>query len=168
MNDLLQYKEYYATIHFSAEDEVFYGKIIGINDLISFEGSTVKELKKAFCEAVDDYLETCAQIKKTPEKTYKGSFNVRIPSELHRQAALTAAMKNMSLNDFVRYALDFTVLKITEPDKKKKLQTFLFLFTIIAPALMAGVLLWHQITNIIFYLKFFNILSLFSFPFSFL
>lgn len=111
MNDLLHYKEYYATIHFSAEDEVFYGKIIGINDLVSFEGTTVAQLKKAFREAVDDYLETCAELGKEPEKLYKGSFNIRIPSELHREAALQASIKNMSLNDFVRFAIDYTLSK---------------------------------------------------------
>lgn len=114
MNDILQYKDYYATVHFSAEDEVFYGKIIGINDLVSFEGTTVKELKIAFEEAVEDYLETCRELKRKPDKTYKGSFNVRIPSELHRQAALFSAVKNMSLNDFVRYAIDFTLAKAAE------------------------------------------------------
>jgi predicted HicB family RNase H-like nuclease len=103
-----------TTVHFSAEDEVFYGKIIGINDLVSFEGTTVKELKIAFEEAVEDYLETCRELKKEPDKTYKGSFNVRIPSELHRQAALFSAVKNMSLNDFVRYAIDFTLAKAAE------------------------------------------------------
>lgn len=60
----------------SADDEVFYGKILGINDLVNFEGASVKQLKKAFKEAVDDYLELCAEIGKTPEKTYKGTFNV--------------------------------------------------------------------------------------------
>ena len=114
MNDILQYKDYYATAHFSAEDEVFYGKIIGINDLVSFEGTTVKELKMAFEEAVEDYLDTCREVKKQPDKTYKGSFNVRIPSDLHRQAALFSAVKNMSLNDFVRYAIDFTLTKAAE------------------------------------------------------
>lgn len=105
MTDVLEYKTYYGEVHFSAEDEVFYGKIIGINDLVTFEGSTVKELKKAFNEAVDDYLDTCKELGKEPEKTYKGSFNVRIPSELHRQAARHAALRKMTLNDFVRYAI---------------------------------------------------------------
>lgn len=109
MNDVLQYKEYFATVHYSALDEVFVGKLIGINDLVSFEGTTVEELKMAFHEAVDDYLDTCAQLGKEPEKVYKGSFNVRIPSELHRLAAIQAAVKDMSLNDFVRYAIDFTL-----------------------------------------------------------
>lgn len=111
MNDILEYKGYYANIHFSGEDDVFYGKLIGINDLIMFEGNSVKDLKKAFKEAVDDYLETCETVVKTPEKTYKGVFNVRIPSDLHRQAALFAAIKKVSLNDFVRYAIDITIAK---------------------------------------------------------
>src|SRR5450631_2254778 len=111
MNDILKYKDYLASIQFNANDEVFHGKILGINDLVNFEGTTVKELKKAFAEAVEDYLETCELLKKNPDKTYKGSFNVRIPQELHRQAAITSAKKNMSLNDFVRYAIDFTLTR---------------------------------------------------------
>ena len=59
MNDILEYKGYYADIHFSANDEVFFGKLIGISDLVSFEGNSVNELKEAFIEAVEDYLETC-------------------------------------------------------------------------------------------------------------
>jgi len=113
MNDILQYKGYFASVQFSAEDEVFFGKLLGINDLVSFEGTTVKELKDAFKEAVEDYLETCKELEKDPEKMYKGSFNVRIPSELHRQAALVSAGKNMSLNDFVRYAIDLALSKTT-------------------------------------------------------
>lgn len=109
MNDLLHYKGYYADIHFSAEDEVFFGRVIGINDLVNFEANSVKGLKKAFLEAVEDYLKTCRELNKTPDKTYKGSFNVRIPSELHRQAAIFAAIKNITLNDFVRYAIDYTI-----------------------------------------------------------
>jgi len=111
MNDILQYKGYYADIHFSSEDEVFYGKLIGINDLVSFEADSVKGLKKAFKDAIEDYLQTCKTLNKTPDKTYKGSFNVRIPSELHKEAAMFAAIKKITLNDFVRYAIDFTISK---------------------------------------------------------
>ena len=110
MNDVLQYKDYLASIHFSSEDEVFFGKILGIDDLVSFEGASVKELKKAFKEAVEDYIETCKQIGKEPNKTYKGTFNVRIGAETHRDAALYAAMNNISLNDFVKTAIDFALI----------------------------------------------------------
>ena len=116
MNDIIQYKGYFATVHFSADDDVFYGKILAINDLVSFEGSTVRELKKAFHQAVDDYLETCKTLNKEPDKAYKGSFNVRIPAELHREAANYSAVKDMSLNDFVRFAIDFTLRKAGDPN----------------------------------------------------
>jgi predicted HicB family RNase H-like nuclease len=120
MNDILQYKGYYAEIHFSSEDEVFFGKLIGINDLVNFEADSVKALKTSFIEAVEDYLTTCKKLGKEPEKTYKGSFNVRIPSELHRQAALIAAIKNLTLNDFVRHAIDLTISKENMDLKKQR------------------------------------------------
>ena len=137
MNDILQYKTYLATVHFSAEDEVFYGEIIGINDLVSFEGTTVKELKKAFHEAVDDYIATCEEVGKEPEKTYKGSFNVRIPMELHRQAAIYATVNKISLNDLVRKAIDIVVNKA--PDTQTT-SLVLFIITLLSPALGAGFL----------------------------
>ena len=121
MNDVLQYKGYYADIHFSAEDEVFFGKIVGVDDLVNFEADSVKGLKKAFGEAVEDYLKTCSELGKQAEKTYKGSFNVRIPSDLHRQAAMVAYLKKISLNDFVKYALDSTISKEgIDMSKKRK------------------------------------------------
>lgn len=109
MNDILEYKNYLASVHFSAADDVFYGKVLAINDLISFEGASVKELKAAFEEAVEDYLETCLEVGKAPDKTYKGTFNVRVSSDLHKQAALFAAVHNITLNDFVKKALAFTL-----------------------------------------------------------
>lgn len=109
MNDILQYRDYYASIHFSSEDEVFYGKVLGINDLVSFEGSSVKQLKKAFHGAVEDYLETCRALGKEPDKTYKGTFNVRIPTDLHKEAATFAALNNVSLNDFVKTAIHYAL-----------------------------------------------------------
>ncbi|MFD1258068.1 type II toxin-antitoxin system HicB family antitoxin [Mucilaginibacter terrae] len=109
MNDILKYKDYHASVHFSTNDEVFYGKILGVNDLISFEGSSVTELKTAFEEAVEDYLETCNAIGKHPDKSYKGTFNVRVSSFLHKEASLFAAAHNLTLNEFVKVALSFTL-----------------------------------------------------------
>jgi predicted HicB family RNase H-like nuclease len=120
MNDVLEYKGYLGEIRFSNEDEIFYGKIVGINDLVNFEGNSVKQLKKAFRDAVDDYLQTCEVLGKEPDKTYKGSFNVRISSELHREAARYAISNGMSLNDFVRYALDYTVTRRLVPSASSR------------------------------------------------
>ena len=89
---------------------MFYGKLLGIDDLVNFEGASVKELKKAFHEAVNDYLETCEELGKEPNKTYKGTFNVRISTDLHKSAAVYAAMNNISLNDFVKTAIDYALL----------------------------------------------------------
>jgi predicted HicB family RNase H-like nuclease len=106
MKDLLTYKDFIGSVHFSAEDEVFHGKIEGISDLITFEGQSVSELVNAFQEAVDDYIELCSEVGKEPERPFKGSFNVRIPSELHRKAAKKAAIMGISLNQLVQKALE--------------------------------------------------------------
>jgi predicted HicB family RNase H-like nuclease len=99
-----------ASVHFSSEDDVFFGKLLGIDDLVNFEGGSVKELKRAFHEAVDDYLETCQGLGKEPNKTYKGTFNVRISTDLHKAAAIYAASNNISLNEFVKTAINFALL----------------------------------------------------------
>ena len=109
MKDYLTYKTYLGTVNYSAEDEVFYGKVHGINDLITFEGISVGELKSAFKESVDDYLETCKVLDKQPDKTFKGSFNVRISTELHKRAAFIASEKSISLNDFVKKAISYAI-----------------------------------------------------------
>jgi predicted HicB family RNase H-like nuclease len=101
MSDVLKYKDYLGSVHFSAEDEVFYGKLEGINDLVTFEADTVAKLKKAFRESVEDYLDLCKQTGKEPDKMYKGSFNVRIKPELHKMAAWKAMQSGMSLNQLI-------------------------------------------------------------------
>ncbi len=106
MKDVLIYKGYIGSVHYSTDDNVFYGRIEGIRDLILFEGRAVDELKKAFHEAVDDYLEFCKKVNKKPEKPYRGSFNIRISPEMHKQIAIRAAMAGTSLNQFVQKALE--------------------------------------------------------------
>lgn len=82
MKDLMIYKDYFGSVHYSAKDEVFYGKIEGINDSITYEGSSVSELKAAFEESVMDYLELRRLNGKEPEKIYKGTFNWIKPSRI--------------------------------------------------------------------------------------
>lgn len=107
--NVLEHKGYVASISYSAEDEVFYGKVFGINDLVSFEAESAKELKSVFIEAVEDYLKTCAEVGKDPDKQFKGIFNVRISSSLHKDAATMAVKNQLSLNDFVGKAIQFAV-----------------------------------------------------------
>jgi predicted HicB family RNase H-like nuclease len=101
----LEYKGYTGTIEYSAEDGLLYGKVLGINGLISYEGETGKDLEADFREAINAYLEDCTSSGKKPEKPFKGSFNVRIPAELHQKAALMAMEAKESLNSFVAEAI---------------------------------------------------------------
>jgi predicted HicB family RNase H-like nuclease len=106
MKDVMQYNNFIGSVHFNADDEIFYGKIEGINDLATFEGESVKNLKKAYEEAVEVYLHLCEQVGKPALKSYKGSFNVRIPQELHRQTVQKALMSGISLNQLIQKALE--------------------------------------------------------------
>ncbi len=106
MTDKLLYKEFIGTVHFSAKDSVFYGKVEGINDLVTFEGDNVQDLKTSFEEAVEDYIALCAELGKEPMKSFKGSFNVRITPKLHSKAFKFASLKGTSLNQLVSEAIE--------------------------------------------------------------
>lgn len=103
--NIMEYKGYTGTVEFSAENNILFGKVIGINGLVSYEGESVSELRRDFEEAVDDYLEMCRENGTEPQKCYKGSFNVRISPELHRTLAVFATSNNMTLNSVVEQAL---------------------------------------------------------------
>lgn len=106
MKDALKYKNFIGTVQFSSEDETFYGKIEGINDLVTFEGSSVQELSSAFQEAAEDYIVICKEAGKPIEKSYKGSFNIRIDPDLHRAAARKAIQEGITLNQLVENAIE--------------------------------------------------------------
>ncbi|MBI9069035.1 MAG: type II toxin-antitoxin system HicB family antitoxin [Salinivirgaceae bacterium] len=110
----LEYKRYTGSIEYSKEDDLLYGKVLGIKGLISFEGKTGKDLELDFIEAIEEYLSDCKQQGITPEKPFKGSFNVRIPTELHQKAALLAMKDKMSLNNFVAESIRERVFRETE------------------------------------------------------
>ncbi len=93
---------YFQRVELSETDQILFGKVQGIRSLISYEGTTVSELVKDFRSAVDDYLELCSAEGKTPEKAFKGSFNVRFKNpDLHKKAAVYAYNHSVSLNSVV-------------------------------------------------------------------
>jgi predicted HicB family RNase H-like nuclease len=101
MKDMMEYKGYYGSVHYSDEDRIFYGKIEFVRALVSYEGTDVKSLRKAFEEAVNDYILTFKKLGKEPENVFKGSFNIRIGSKLHRKIALGALEKGITLNKYI-------------------------------------------------------------------
>ena len=105
MKNILKYKDFIGSVNFSAEDRAFYGKIEGINDLVTFEGTNVDELEEGFKFMVEEHLNDCEQEGKLAEKSYKGSFNVRITPDLHRQAAQIASVEGITLNQLIQRAI---------------------------------------------------------------
>jgi len=104
-NVLKPYKGYSGYVHYSPTDEIFYGKIEAIADLVTFEADSAKQLRLEFEAAVDDYLAYCREEGKEPNKPFKGVFNVRVGADLHRKAVLVALAKGMKLNELVTKAV---------------------------------------------------------------
>jgi predicted HicB family RNase H-like nuclease len=105
MTNILKHNGYQARVQFDAEDGVFVGHIAGIDDIIGFHSDTVEGLIAAFREAVEDYLETCKQIGKSPEKSYSGNVFLRVDEEIHARAVMAAELTGRSLNEFGEDAL---------------------------------------------------------------
>ena len=105
MTNVLSHKGYVAAVEFDAEDGLFFGRVAGIADGVGFHADTVGGLVEAFEEAVDDYLETCERIGKTPEKPYSGRVFLRVDPSLHAKVAIAADVAGMSINQFGQDAL---------------------------------------------------------------
>jgi len=107
----MTYKGYLGSVAFSEKDNVFFGKIEGINGLVNFEGESVKELTDAFHEAVDDYLAYCKDEGIEPDKSYSGVLNVRLTPAIHRQITILARQAGLTLNAYIKDALEEKVEK---------------------------------------------------------
>lgn len=104
MKEPFEYKGYFGSIELSLEDNLLFGKLLYIKDLISYSAGTPAELFDAFKHAVDDYLETCAELGDKPEQPFKGSLGIRLTPELHKDCALSAIRQNISLNEWIKLA----------------------------------------------------------------
>ena len=104
--DILKYKDYEGTAELDMSRRVCRGKILFIDDLVTYEAASPAELQTEFEAAVDDYIDTCATLGREPQKPLRGQFNVRVPPALHKAAALRALAENVSLNDVAVRALD--------------------------------------------------------------
>jgi len=114
MNNTFAFKGYVGSAEVDTESKALVGKLLFIRDVIAYSAETPDGLEKAFREAVDDYLETCKQLGQEPDFPCKGSFNVRVGVDLHREVAMCARAKGMGLNEFVCHAL---TIAIQRPDR---------------------------------------------------
>ena len=117
----MEYKGYYAKVEFDDDADIFHGEVVNLRDVITFEGETVQQLKQAFQDSVDDYLEFCAKSGENPEKPYSGKFVVRIEPELHKNVTVEVRRAGLSLNawvaDTISKALSGTTTKDIHPDR---------------------------------------------------
>lgn len=109
MSNLLLYKNYNGTVEYSKENSCLFGKIVVIKSLLSYEGYSIQELEQDFQNVIDEYLADCKERNVDPEQPYKGTFNVRISPELHRNIAVYAIEHGKSLNAAVEEAIGYMV-----------------------------------------------------------
>lgn len=101
----MNYKNYSARIEYSDEDACFIGHIAGIRDVVGFHGESVSELRAAFEEAVDDYLETCQKLNRAPQRTYSGKVTLKIDPIFHAQVAMLAEAQGKSVSAWAKEIL---------------------------------------------------------------
>ena len=106
MKDLMNYKNYYGSVHFDDKELFLYGKLEFIRALVTYEATEAKSLRREFEESVDEYLQLCEQEGIEPEKPFKGTFNVRLGKDLHKRVALAAEREDTTINAFVKQALE--------------------------------------------------------------
>jgi len=102
----MRYKDYVAKVEYDDAIEAFHGEVVNIQDTVTFEGKSVRELQKAFRESVEDYAAFCAEEGREPDKPYSGRFMLRVSPDLHRRLARAAKTRGLSLNAYVEERLD--------------------------------------------------------------
>lgn len=113
--EILKYKEFEGSAELDMKRNVCRGKILYIDDAVTYESASIQDLQNEFEEAVDDYIETCKQIGKDAQKSCRGQFNVRVSPELHRAATRRSISDDTSLNDVVYRALQAYLASNTTP-----------------------------------------------------
>jgi predicted HicB family RNase H-like nuclease len=111
---MIEYRGYTGVFEFDPSIDAFHGRLVGLQDVVTFQGTSLDELRQEMAESVEDYLEFCTEVGKEPERPYRGEFLVRTTPELHRAASIEAEASGMSLNAWVEAAIT-SVVKETRP-----------------------------------------------------
>ena len=106
---MLNYKGYTGHVEFDNEAELFHGEVLDLRDVVTFQGRSVAELKKAFEASVDDYLEFCKERGEEPDKPFSGKLMLRLPPELHRKVYTSSKDEGKSLNQWIAERLERAV-----------------------------------------------------------
>lgn len=98
---MMKYKGYIGHVEYDDEAKIFHGDVLGIKDVVTFQGKTVDEIEKSFKESVDDYLAFCKKRGEEPDRPFSGKFNLRIPPNLHAKISFAARINGESLNSYI-------------------------------------------------------------------
>jgi predicted HicB family RNase H-like nuclease len=109
MSDVMKYKDYIAKVSYDAEAKLFHGQVVGMNDIVTFQGRSVEELEKALEESIEDYLALCKEDSANPQKSFSGNFPVRTSPEIHGFLYATSKILGLSLGDTVGLMTNFFV-----------------------------------------------------------
>ncbi len=109
---MMEYKGYIGHVEFDDDAEIFHGEVINTRDVITFQGKTVEEIKQAFRDSVEDYLEYCTKLGQQPEKPFTGKFMLRIPPDLHRKIYVAAKQSGESINAWIKDQLAHSVERV--------------------------------------------------------
>lgn len=112
----MKYKGYQGHVNYDDEAKIFHGEVIGLRDVITFQGTSVEELEQALKDSVDEYLDFCKELGRAPEKPFSGKLVLRLPPEMHERAAFEAKTHGMSLNSWINDAIKQL---IGSPDRNK-------------------------------------------------
>ena len=116
----MKYKGYQGIVTFDEDAKIFHGEVVGLKDIITFQGKTVDELEQAFKDSVDDYLEFCEKKGRSPEKPFSGNLMLRLPPKIHQDATIEAKYRGISLNAFLAEIISKEVQKKTPTRRKMR------------------------------------------------
>jgi predicted HicB family RNase H-like nuclease len=103
---MMKYKNYTGHVEYDSDAKIFHGDVLGIKDVVTFQGRTVEEIEQAFKDSIDDYLDLCRERGEEPDKPFSGKFNLRISPELHAKLSIAAQIEGESLNHYISKMLE--------------------------------------------------------------
>lgn len=101
----MKYKGYHGQVNYDEEAKLFHGEVVGLRDVITFQGTSVDELEQAFKDSIDEYLDFCQELGRAPEKPFSGKLILRLPPEVHERAAYEAKCSGQSLNNWIKQGI---------------------------------------------------------------
>ena len=117
----MKYKGYHGQVNYDEEAKLFHGEVVGLRDVITFQGTSVDELEQAFKDSVDEYLDFCKELGRAPEKPFSGKLILRLPPEIHKRAAYEARSSGVSLNAWLNQGIQQLLIPQLEnkPPRRK-------------------------------------------------